>query len=305
MIKILLTGASGQLGIALIKSKPENINLITPTKQELDLTNPKDCFSKILDLKPDWVLNCAAYTSVDMAELNPDVCFKINRDSPKYLAKALNITGGNLIQISTDYVFNGLQNSPYLTTQIKNPINIYGRSKAEGESEIQKEMGNLDNYYILRTSWLMGEKGKNFASNILNLLSRKDSISVVSDQIGSPTTTKSLSSVIWKIIEQDKIIKKNKLNKFPIYHWSDQGQTSWYELALEIHSIGLKVGLINKRKTINPIKSINYKTNAKRPMFSVLDCKSTEKLLKIKRIHWKESIYQLLLEISKEKNLNI
>ena len=305
MIKVLLTGASGQLGHSLIKTKPANIYLITPRREELDIINTKACFEKTLDIKPDWILNCAAYTSVDLAESNHEICFKINRDAPKYFAKALNITGGNLIQISTDYVFNGNQNYPYLTDQIKTPINIYGRSKAEGEDEIQKEMTNLKNYYILRTSWLMGEKGVNFASKILNLLSKKDKIDVVSDQFGSPTTTLSLANVIWNFISKDKFIKEHKPNRYPIYHWSDDGITSWHKLAVEIYSIGLNLGLIETNKTINPTKSSDYKTNALRPSFSVLDCKSTQNLLNIERIPWQKSIHQMLIEKFKEKNLNI
>ena len=305
MIKVLLTGASGQLGHSLIKKKPSNIYLLTPRRKELDLSNPKECFEKTLDIKPDWILNCAAYTSVDLAESNQEVCFKVNRDAPKYFAKALNITGGNLIQISTDYVFNGMQNSPYLTNQIKTPINIYGKSKAEGEDEIQKEMANFKNYYIIRTSWLMGEKGVNFASNIINLLSRKDKIDVVSDQFGSPTTTISLANVIWQFILKSKITKRYHFNNNPIYHWSDDGITSWYKLALEIYKIGLKLGLIEKNKIINPTKSSDYKTNAQRPSYSVLDCNSTKNLLNIERIPWQKSIHQMLLEKLKEKTLNI
>ena len=304
-MKVLLTGASGQLGYSLIKTKPKNICLVTPKRKELDLSKPEECFNKILDLKPDWILNCAAYTSVDLAELNREICFKINRDSPKFFAKALNITGGNLMQISTDYVFNGFQDFPYLTDQIKSPINIYGLSKAAAEDDIQKEMSNINNYYILRTSWLMGEKGINFASNIINLLSKKDEIDVVSDQLGSPTTTKSLANVIWEFISKDKFIKKYNLKKYPIYHWSDAGITSWHKLALEIYSISLRIGLIEKNKIINPIKSIDYETNAKRPLFSALDCKSTEKLLNINRVPWQKSIQLMLLEKLKEKNLNI
>ncbi|MDA9701370.1 dTDP-4-dehydrorhamnose reductase [Prochlorococcus sp. AH-736-L23] len=305
MIKVLLTGSSGQLGHSLIKSKPANICLITPNRKELDLSNPKECFDKTLEIKPDWILNCAAYTAVDLAESNHELCFRINKDAPKYFAKALNIVGGNLIQISTDYVFNGTQNYPYQTDQIKNPINIYGKSKAEGEDEIQKEMKNPKNYYILRTSWLMGQKGGNFSSNIIELLSKKDKIDVVSDQFGSPTTTISLANVLWELISKDKFIKQYNLNKYPIYHWTDDGITSWYDLALEIYSISSKLGLIEKNKIIRPIKSSNYKTNARRPLFSVLDCNSTQKLLNIKRIPWQKSIHQMLLEKLKEKNLNI
>ena len=116
----------------------------------------------------------------------------------------------------------------------------------------------------------MGEKGRNFASNIINLLSKKDEINVVSDQLGSPTTTKSLANIIWEIILKDEVIKKYNLNKYPIYHWSDAGITSWHGLALEIYSIGLKIGLIEKNKIINPIKSIDYETNAKRPYSQLL-----------------------------------
>ena len=151
----------------------------------------------------------------------------------------------------------------------------------------------------------MGEKGSNFASNIINLLSKKDKIDVVSDQLGSPTTTKSLANVIWALISKDQVIKKNNLKESTIYHWSDFGITSWHGLALEIYSISLKIGLIEKNKIINPIKSIDYETNAKRPLFSALDCNSTEKLLNINRLPWQKSMEQMLLQKFKEKNLNI
>ena len=296
-MKILLTGSSGQLGRRLISSKPKHIYLITPSSKELDLRDIESCYEYVINLRPDWIINSAAFTSVDNAESQKDDAYKINAMAPKSFAKALKFTGGKMIQISTDYVFNGKNNNPYLTTQRKNPISFYGKSKADGEEAIEKELSSTKNYYILRTSWLISEIGNNFILAMLNLFSKEKEISIVSDQIGSPTSTSSLVEAIWRIIELDESLKNNHKNSKNIIHWTDQGIASWYDLGLETLKISKKIGLINKEVNLIPIKTSQYKTKALRPLYSVLDCQSSKLLLNIEQKHWRVTLQEILMNI--------
>ena len=290
-MKILLTGSNGQLGSSIMKLKPKDTNIFTPDRNKLNLLDPEKCFQAVIEFKPDWIINCGAYTSVDAAEINSKNAFIINSEAPKTFAKALKITGGKLLQISSDYVFNGKQNFPYLNTQEKDPISIYGKSKALGEDNIIRELKGYNNFFILRTSWLIGSVGENFASKIIDLHSKEDKIKVISDQIGSSTTTYSLSKVIWEIIKQE-----NKLNEGinPIFHWSDDGIASWYDLAVAISEFSLELGLINKKAVIEPIKSNYYSNSSIRPRFSKLDCDYTKKTFRLKGVYWRDSLYELL-----------
>ena len=296
-MNILLTGSSGQLGRRLISSKPKQINLITPSSKELDLRNSESCYEYVINLRPDWIINSAAFTAVDNAESQKEDAYKINALAPMSLAKALKFTGGKMLQISTDYVFNGNNNIPYLTSHKKDPISFYGKSKAAGEEAIEKELGLNKNYYILRTSWLISEVGENFITKMLDLFSKKKEIYIVSDQIGCPTSTSSLVEVIWRIIELDKNFKNNYKNFNNILHWTDQGIASWYDLSLETLNIGKKIGLINKEVNLIPINTSQFKTKAQRPLYSVLDCQLTRNLLNIEQKHWEVKLYEILLNI--------
>lgn len=299
-MNILLTGGSGQLGKSIQEINKQKIKIYAPNKKQFDLSKPKECFQKIIDMKPDLIINCGAFTAVDEAEDRPDICYRINAEAPKEMAKALRKTGGKLIQISTDYVFDGKQNFPYKHNHQKNPISIYGLSKSAGEDAIIDEFQNNENFCIIRTSWLMGPTGKNFALSILKLHSQKQEIKVVNDQIGSPTSTYSLAKIIIKIIENYKTFNNKKCYLDSIIHWSDQGFTSWYKLAFFLGKVGLELGLLKRNALVIPIKSNDYPYRAKRPMYSILDCKETETLLNIKGIHWEKSLYKML----KEVNLN-
>ncbi len=301
-MKVLLIGFSGQLGNSIIKNKPQNINLITPNRSELDLKDGESCYEFIINTKPKWVINAGAYTSVDLAEKNPQICFKINAKAPEYIANALKKTGGNLIHISTDYVFDGNQKYPYKTNQKKNPLSVYGKSKSNGEDAIINELYNKKNFYILRTSWLIGPTGKNFTKTILNLHKKENDLRIISDQIGSPTSTISLSNIIWRIISKHSFICQSD-NSNQILHWTDSGITSWYQLALKISEIGFKIGLIEEPKNIIPIKTTEYKLLAERPMYSVLDCETSENFLQFKRLNWEISLNRILESI-KEKKYN-
>ena len=290
-MKIILTGSTGQLGQEIIKTKPHNIELITPKRDLLDLTNNQQCINFILKEKPDWVFNCAAYTSVDNAEKEIKLSKQVNSYAPQAIAEAVNKTNSNLLHISTDFVFNGEQNFPYLEEQTKSPINQYGYTKALGEDLITNTIKNRNKAIILRTSWILSSVGKNFVLTILNLHSKKDYLNVVSDQIGAPTSVKGLAKVCWKILN----VKKEKNLPF-IMHWRDAGIASWYDLAFAISDIGFELDILKNKKNINPIKTINYPTPAKRPKYSLLDTQKTSEILGIIPNHWRVNLKDILNE---------
>jgi len=244
--KILVTGANGQLGSAIFTIfKQHNMNVVGTDRSIMDITNQKQVFEVINQIKPQVIIHCAAYTAVDKAEEDKLNCYKSNVDGTRniaLIAKELNI---ELIYFSTDYVFDGTKLEPYEVSDFPNPINYYGLTKYLGE-EIIKSL--LINYFIFRISWVFGPNGKNFVNTILRLSKEKKSLNVVNDQIGSPTYTIDIATFL---------ISKNSLN-YGIHHLSNEGYTSWYEFALEIIKISQSNCLIN------PIKTFDYKTTAKR-----------------------------------------
>ena len=296
-MKILLTGASGQLGKEIIKQKPKGFNLIPMCREKLDLSSYHDCYKLVEKQRPDWIINAGAFTSVDNAEFQKETVLKINAFAPKAFAESLLQYGGKLLQISTDYVFNGKQNYPYKTFQKTSPINYYGKSKALAEKHIQDVFLNSGNAIILRTSWLIGKDGKNFAKSIINLIKNNDQINVVQDQIGCLTTTISLAKVCWDILKKNSSIINNK-DILPILHWTDGGVASWYDIAENINELSFNLGITNKKALINPINSTEYKTKAKRPKFSLLDCKSTQEFLGYKPLHWTRSLNEVISDIN-------
>tara|TARA_A100001388_G_scaffold189430_1_gene142455 strand:+ start:1602 stop:2498 length:897 start_codon:yes stop_codon:yes gene_type:complete len=291
-MKVLLTGSSGQLGREIIHLKPSGINLVKANRFCLDLSNPESCQSYIKRIKPDWIINCGAYTNVEQAESEKELAYLINSLSVKYLAESIKNINSKFIQISTDYVFNGNQNSPYLPEDLKSPINVYGKTKSIGEDFINKIFKNNNKAIIIRTSWLMGPTGQNFALKMLDLLSSKEKVNVIDDQIGSPTSTNTLAKACWQTINLNT--KGKSLP--PILHIANEGEASWFDIAIEIKKIAKDIGLIQKPVTINPISSSNYPTKAKRPKYSVLDCKSSLQSISQKNNHWKSALKLLFLE---------
>ncbi len=290
MIKVLLTGANGQLGYSIQKLAPKGIHLMSLSKNEFDLSDIKNIQSKLKKLKPDFIINCGAYTNVDKAEDETEKVMNINANSVKEISLYLKKYGGNLIQISTDYVFDGLQSNAYKVNDKVSPINLYGLSKAKAEEFIKEILGNTNQAVIIRTSWLMGTINKNFLLTMIKLHQTKDQINVVSDQIGCPTSTKTLAEACWRVI--DLKLEKNiyNFNFMPILHWCDNGIASWYDIAVAIGEITTKNGLIDSPSFINPIKSENYPTKAKRPNFSLLDCTSSKEFLNLKGEYWRNSL---------------
>ena len=297
-MKILLIGSNGQLGKSIIKKKPNNIDLIKTSREKFDLLNHKQCQSAIYDLRPDWVINCGAYTNVDKAENDKEKAIIINGNSLEYISEALLKTGGKLIQISTDYVFDGKSKKPYKTSEKTNPLNVYGYSKVIGENHVLDILGNINRGFIIRASWLISPFGNNFVLKILKLLDSQNEIKVVNDQFSCPTSCKSLSELCWKfILFYSKNIKFIDYDQ-SIYHFCDDGITNWYEFSQTIRNYSLEFGLIKNPAIIKPISSAEYNANAKRPKYSLLECRETIDKFELETIDWRLNLRHLLNSLS-------
>ena len=289
-MKVLLTGSQGQLGFSIKKLIPKGIQLLSLDKNQFDLSKTNSIKKNLENIKPDFIINCGAYTNVDMAEDEKEKVMHINANSVKEISLYLKKHGGNLIQISTDYVFDGLKSTSYKVNDKVSPINQYGISKAKAEGFIQKILGDTNQAVIIRTSWLMGTTGKNFLLTMLKLHQTRKEINVVSDQISCPTSTKTLAEACWRVIKLKMEGNIYNFNFMPILHWSDNGIASWYDIAIAIGEISVKNGLVNLPAFVNPIKSENYPTKAKRPNFSLLDCSSSKEFLNFKGEYWRNSL---------------
>ena len=308
-MKLLLTGGTGQLGNSIIKFLPrlidnKKINIISPKRSEFDLGNISECAKYLSQINPDLIINCAAYTNVEKAEENPKEALLINSKAPELFAQKLNESGGFLIQISTDYIFEGNQKSPYKTDQLKSPLGAYGLSKSIGEDLIIKNFLNKNQYTIIRTSWLISPWGKNFVKTIVKLLTEKDNtnpIRVVDDQIGCVTSTRTLTMLINEIIKF-KINCKEIPN---ILHWSNSGETTWYEISLTIKKLLKDFGYKDFLKEIIPVKTSEYITKAKRPKYSVLDTSITSQTFNIKSSYWEKELRKIVWSIYKKDKFNV
>ncbi len=297
-MKILLTGSTGQIGHEIIKLKPIDIEIISPDRNQLDLSNYDSCKEIVLKINPDWIINCGAYTAVDDAEKDIRLSNQINGYAPKAFTEIINEKNSNLLHISTDFVFDGKQSFPYEENQKRNPLGQYGRSKALGEEFIENNLNSIENATILRTSWVISPRGKNFILTMLKLHNEREEINVVSDQIGSPTSAHEIAKACWKIIE---LKKKDKLPF--ILHWSDAGVASWFDLAVAVGEIAKELKIIDKIAIVNPITTSDYPTPAQRPKYSVLNTFNTSKLLKKTPTHWRKSLKEILCEYKKTNHL--
>lgn len=242
-----------------------------------------------------WIINCSAYTNVEKAEEDTELAAKLNEQGPRNIARISRTIGAKLIHISTDYVFNGHGTSPYTENLPKDPLGVYGKTKAAGEDAIQKEMNQ---YYIIRTAWLYGFDGKNFVYTMTKLMNSHDSIKVVCDQKGTPTCAVDLASVIIKLIEKansaKEIIGPKSAPSFGIYHYTDAGETNWHEFAEEIYRIGKKTGKITQDCSVNSCTTEEYGAKVERPSYSVLSKEKIMKELKIKIPSWESSLEKFM-----------
>ena len=250
-MKVLITGSDGMLGSDL-KEEFKDFELFAFNKNKLDITKKEDVSAKIDEIKPEIVINCAAYTDVDNSEVNKEIALNVNANAVKYIAESCKKNDAKLVHFSTDYVFDGKNEAGYKEDDKKNPVGHYGYTKSLGEDHITSI---LDKYFIIRSSWLYGKNGKNFVKAIINKANEEE-IKVVDDQIGSPTYTKDLAKATKELITQKY--------DHGIYHITNSGNCSWFEFAKEI------LKNINSRAKVVPMKSEELKRPAKRPKCSIL-----------------------------------
>ena len=277
---VLVTGANGQLGqsIQFIANKYPNIQFVYTDFQEMDITNLESCQTVFLKHKPQFCINTAAYTAVDKAESESDKAHLINAVGAENLAKVCKEFNSTLLHISTDFIFDGSSTTPYLETDIPNPQSVYGQTKLDGELAIQN---TWEKHFIIRTSWVYSQFGANFMKTMLRLASERDSLSVVSDQIGTPTNAVDLAEVLLKIIQSSII---HHPTSFGIYNFSNEGECSWYDFAKEIfHQNSVKIDL-------KAIPTTAYPTPAKRPAYSVLNKSKIKNTFAIEILEWKDSL---------------
>jgi dTDP-4-dehydrorhamnose reductase len=292
-MKILLTGKDGQVGFALHKKLASLGEVVATNRHELDLENSDAIRTFIEKIKPDIIINAAAYTEVDKAESEKLLAHQINAVAPQVLvdkASELNIP---IIHFSTDYVFDGLKHEPYLETDEANPQSVYGQTKWEGEEAIRHHKKHI----ILRTSWVLSAHGQNFLKTILKLIQEKSSLNVVSDQIATPTSSDLLANVTYKIVKT--ILKNTNFNDFGTYHVTSMGNTDWFHYACFIVDEAMRLGLkaTMTSKDIKPISSDLYPTLAKRPTNSRLDTTKIKKTFMLELPHWEEEVKKVLKEI--------
>ena len=284
---VLVTGANGQLGqsIQFIAKQYPNIQFIYTDYQELDITNFESCHTVFAKYKPQFCINTAAYTAVDKAESEAEKAHLINAIGPEILAKVCKEYDTILLHISTDFIFDGTSTQPYLESDIPNPQSVYGQTKLDGELAVQK---NWEKHFIIRTSWVYSQFANNFMKTMLRLASERDSLSVVNDQIGTPTNAVDLAEVLIVIMVSSF---KFQVSSFGIYNFSNEGQCSWYDFANEIfHQNGVSIDL-------KPIRTSAYPTPAKRPAYSVLDKTKIKSTFDIKINDWQTSLSACLKQL--------
>ncbi|HLP63321.1 dTDP-4-dehydrorhamnose reductase [Flavobacterium sp.] len=288
---VLVTGANGQLGQSLqfiaknysdsshFGEQEQQIDFVFCDSSTLDITNFNNVTQVFQQFKPNYCINAAAYTAVDKAESEPEKAHLINAVGAKNIADVCKKTNCILLHISTDFVFDGTKKTPYTEEDQPNPTGVYGQTKLDGEKAIQN---TLDNYFIIRTSWVYSQFGANFMKTMLRLASERDSISVVNDQIGTPTHALDLAECLLKIIQTNN--RQPTTDNFGIYHFSNEGQCSWYDFAKKIFEIN------NINLNLQAIPTTSYPTPAQRPCYSVLDKSKIKRVFGIEIKNWEESL---------------
>lgn len=287
-MKVLVTGAGGQVGWELqrrMDSDPD-IELFAYPRTELDITDYKAVRQKLEDIKPDWVINAAAYTAVEKAEEDEAKAHQINAEAVGKLAEMVKELGIRLLHISTDYVFDGDSSSSYIPTDDTNPLNIYGKSKLFGELQVRHTLE--DDALVIRTGWVYSIHGHNFVKTMVKLMQERDSVSVIDDQVGSPTWANEFARVIAIAVKKDLR---------GIYHWTDAGVASWYDFAHAIHGMARHLGYVNGKVSVKAISSEEYKTKAKRPRNTVMCKRSIREATGYRGHHWRDTLYKMMKEL--------
>ncbi|MCZ8117120.1 MAG: dTDP-4-dehydrorhamnose reductase [Microcystis sp. LE18-22.4A] len=288
MKKVLLIGAKGQVGQELQVTLPFLGEVISIGREELDLTNSEKIGQLIREIHPDYLVNAAAYTAVDKAETEPELAYSINATAPKIMAESAEKIQAKFLHISTDYVFDGRKNTPYLETDLTNPLGVYGQSKLRGEEEIKTVNSQA---IILRTAWVYGSYGKsNFVKTMLRLGKEREELKVVVDQVGSPTWAKDIAAAITQLLI-------NVDNPAGIYNFTNSGVASWFDLTKAIFEEAKISGIPLKIQRVIPITTAEYPTPAVRPAYSVLSGQKISQQLGYIPPYWRDSLKAMLNQL--------
>jgi dTDP-4-dehydrorhamnose reductase len=313
-MRVLITGAAGQLGQALLQHRPASVGgvpleLIATSREggegqlALDLADAAACRAVVEQLRPDWLINAGAYTAVDRAEAESELAWAVNAEAPAAFSQALQTCGGRLLQVSTDFVFSGGQGTPYRPEQPLDPLGVYGASKAAGEQAVLEQLGGEGRAVVLRTGWVYGPVGRNFLLTMLRLHRERAvagaELAVVADQVGCPTATAGLAEACWQVLRAGVEDGSGAVPSLPlILHWSDAGVASWYDFAVAIGELGVASGLLEQAAPVRPITTADYPTPAQRPSYSLLECSATRTALGLTPQHWRAALASVIRQLS-------
>lgn len=286
-MKVLITGAGGQVGRALLDSVPDDFEAIACAHADLDIGAREAVHDCVRRHRPAVIINAAAYTAVDKAESEPDAARRINSDGARHLAESARDCGARLIHISTDFVFDGTASVPYKPDSETHPLSVYGRTKRDGELAVLETLP--ERATIVRTAWVYAATGSNFMRTMLRIMRANGAVRVVADQVGTPTAARSLAEALWRFARTPEIRG--------IHHWTDAGVASWYDFAVAIAEEGTEIGLLPPDIAVTPITTADYPTPARRPSYSVLDKRSLV-AYGLSPLHWRQRLRSVLKEIS-------
>jgi dTDP-4-dehydrorhamnose reductase len=288
-MKVLITGARGQVGRALAASVPDGCRLLATTRAELDITDASAVSDYVEAHRPELIVNAAAWTAVDAAESEPERARLVNEHGARNLSSAAASLKARMIQLSTDFVFGGQGAAPYAPDAAPAPLNVYGRTKLAGEAAVR---GNLpDASIVLRTAWVYGPHGRNFLLTMLGLMRAGRPVRVVADQLGTPTSAASIARAVWAFAMRPELKGT--------YHWTDAGSASWYDFAAAIAEDASACGLLTGPVELAPISSREYAAAARRPASSVLDTRSTAEAIRLSPRSWRANLGDVLAEIAR------
>lgn len=285
-MKVLLLGANGQLGWELTRTCPSDVTLAVCDFPKVDFGSETSLLHCIGSAAPDCIVNAAAYTAVDRAETEKPLAFRINRDAVETLARQAREKEIRLVHISTDFVFSGRHWRPWTPDDPAEPESVYGQSKRDGEQAVKRILN--DRALIIRTAWLYSAHGNNFVKTMLRLMKEKPEITVIDDQVGTPTWANGLARAVWAAVNRSLC---------GTFHWTDAGVASWYDFAVAIREEALNIGLLDTACPVRPIPAARYPTPAKRPFYSVLDKSSFIEQTGIEPVHWRAHLRRMLQEL--------
>ncbi|MNZ37068.1 dTDP-4-dehydrorhamnose reductase [compost metagenome] len=291
-MRVLVTGARGQVGFELLRRAPTGFIVTGLGSSELDITNEEQIQEAVARIRPQLIINAAAYTAVDKAESEPERAYTVNRDGVAHLAKAANETGIPLLHISTDYVFAGDADVPYRESDVTGPTGVYGASKLAGEQAL---VDLCARHLILRTSWVFGVHGNNFVKTMLRLGRERSELGVVADQHGCPTSAASIADALWHVAAK---IRDEGTAAWGIYHFSGAPACTWHEFALEIFQQAHALGMIERQPLVNAIATRDYPTPAKRPAWSVMNSQKLQQTFGIAASDWHHDLLDVLQELN-------